>query len=280
MMLAVWRYIAIAYPLKERDWCNMKTTRNVVITSYIVSVVISAPWYFSNGIVMMYDSNQVPYYYPFEKNNSMLFGMAMLIRALLQQLLPSVVLSIFSIKLIAALLKKGQNMQQPVSSLNSLNDTRNVRIKQQTDRSIIITLTVVALFLIVKIPKGMRNLIHAVYYIYNKSNDDLLECVSHFAWILDTLLFFNMSITFVVYYTMSSNFRTTFKSLFNSNKVMVSITCRIVNSSYGHGIYFGSSLINPDIKDDNPTKVWSIETIAAEATIIGVTRERQPMCCV
>ncbi|XP_065209909.1 sex peptide receptor-like [Planococcus citri] len=221
LMLAIWRYIAVAHPLKERDWCNMKTTRNSVIAGYIVGVLLSIPRYFSFGIEM-YSSES---YYPDYKENSILRDISYLIRALLQRFLPSVVLLIFSIKLIATLLKKGPSKEQPASSSNAQNNARNLKIKQQTDRSIIITLIVVALYLIEQISKGLNHLRHGSILkpIYSKFNS---KCLVQFEDAVDTLSYFNMSITFVVYYAMSRNFRTTFKSLFNSNITSLRISSR------------------------------------------------------
>ncbi|XP_065204529.1 sex peptide receptor-like [Planococcus citri] len=42
MMLAIWRYIAVTHPLKERYWCNLKVTFEGIGIIYVVCFVYSA----------------------------------------------------------------------------------------------------------------------------------------------------------------------------------------------------------------------------------------------
>lgn len=43
--LAVWRYIAVAYPQKNREWCRMETTIAAIISAYIVCPLLCIPLY-------------------------------------------------------------------------------------------------------------------------------------------------------------------------------------------------------------------------------------------
>ncbi len=45
VILAVWRYIAIGYPQKNREWCNMNNTIWAIISSYVITPIISIPIY-------------------------------------------------------------------------------------------------------------------------------------------------------------------------------------------------------------------------------------------
>lgn len=47
VVLAVWRYIAVAYPQKNRDWCKMENTYKAVIAGYIVCPVLCIPVFLS-----------------------------------------------------------------------------------------------------------------------------------------------------------------------------------------------------------------------------------------
>ena len=42
IVLAVWRYVAIAYPLRSPLWCNMRRTRRKVVASYVLGATLSA----------------------------------------------------------------------------------------------------------------------------------------------------------------------------------------------------------------------------------------------
>ncbi|EDW33164.1 GL24649 [Drosophila persimilis] len=41
--LAVWRYIAVGYPQKNRVWCGMRTTIITIFTAYVVCVLVVSP---------------------------------------------------------------------------------------------------------------------------------------------------------------------------------------------------------------------------------------------
>lgn len=49
VILAVWRYIAVGFPHKNRVWCNMSKTIRVIIYSYIITPLISIPVYIFHG---------------------------------------------------------------------------------------------------------------------------------------------------------------------------------------------------------------------------------------
>ncbi|XP_065209213.1 FMRFamide receptor-like [Planococcus citri] len=224
VMLAIWKYIAVAHPLKARYWCTMKITRYAVITCYITSALLSIPMYFSANIVPKYSTTEkLSYYSPSHKKNSIMRDIAFFIKAVLQQLLPSVVLLIFTFRMISALLTKGSNNEPETSCSNIRNNARNARMKQQTDRSIIITLTVVVLFLITQIPLGAINLTEILLPdIYRKLDDLLGLCYSSYVNVISSSTFYyiNTSVSFFVYYAMSQNFRTTFQSLFSSGRII------------------------------------------------------------
>lgn len=41
--LAVWRYIAVGYPQKNRQWCGMRTTMITITSAYVVCVLVVSP---------------------------------------------------------------------------------------------------------------------------------------------------------------------------------------------------------------------------------------------
>lgn len=50
VMLAVWRYIAVAYPHRNRIWCNMRTTLITIASAYIVCPFAAIPLYLATAI--------------------------------------------------------------------------------------------------------------------------------------------------------------------------------------------------------------------------------------
>lgn len=50
VMLAVWRYIAVAYPQRNRIWCNMRTTLITIACAYVVCPFAAIPLYLASAI--------------------------------------------------------------------------------------------------------------------------------------------------------------------------------------------------------------------------------------
>lgn len=50
VMLAVWRYIAVAYPHRNRIWCNMRTTMITIASAYIVCPFAAISLYLATDI--------------------------------------------------------------------------------------------------------------------------------------------------------------------------------------------------------------------------------------
>lgn len=53
VILAIWRYIAVEFPQRNRIWCRMRTTIKAIISSYVITPIISLPIYLT--------SDRVPY---------------------------------------------------------------------------------------------------------------------------------------------------------------------------------------------------------------------------
>ncbi|XP_065209221.1 G-protein coupled receptor dmsr-1-like [Planococcus citri] len=216
VMLSVWRHIAIVHPLKERQWCSMKMTRNVVIAGYLTSFLLSTPIYLSAGIKHV-GNNQTQIYVPRAVDDSNMFVISRIINSVLYQLLPAVALPIFSYKLIFILrAKKGhQQYQSPSADINNIRNTKTTEMRNKSDRSIVLLLTVVTLHVISKLPTGIVDLL---YLTYGRANKIDWECYYNVSVIFDTMTCVTLSVTFIIYYTMGNNFRITFNSLFCTRK--------------------------------------------------------------
>lgn len=49
--LAVWRYIAIAHPQRNREWCNFRRTVIAITGAYVICPLICMPIYFTTALV-------------------------------------------------------------------------------------------------------------------------------------------------------------------------------------------------------------------------------------
>ncbi|GBP37023.1 Sex peptide receptor [Eumeta japonica] len=115
--LAVWRYIAIAYPQKNRTWCSKKNTALAIIGAYLTCPILCMPIYFAMNIVarevtplnnsefaeeMALPQNRTVYVLEMSKNVELVTAI-MWIYSVILKLVPSIALSILSSCLISKL---------------------------------------------------------------------------------------------------------------------------------------------------------------------------------
>lgn len=112
VMLGVWRYIGIIHPLKERSWCNKKTTRIVTIACYVAGVMVSIPIYLvlrnektSDRDDSNYSSNchirkpsTIEIRTMLHGSNDIIFRILFFIHGVVLKMLPSIVLIIISFR--------------------------------------------------------------------------------------------------------------------------------------------------------------------------------------
>ncbi|XP_058987926.1 G-protein coupled receptor dmsr-1-like [Musca domestica] len=343
--LAVWRYIAVGYPQKNRQWCGMRTTIITITSAYVVCVLVVSPsMYLVTSIVEFRDTinakGKVISYAPLTQyvidyhqmdassssssslkkpddaasletgqsyqqqdmqfNNSsaadILLNMmnssylattdatsttttmtttttttpynitgtpvvndgsrdviayrlyhselalhnkslqytTFLIYSVLIKLIPSIALTILSIRLIMALLEAkrrrkmltsnaangmkpiingklagGEASQPTPTQPKPRKNSKTLEKEKQTDRTTRMLLAVLLLFLITEFPQGILGLLNTIL-----GNDFYLQCYLKLSDIMDIMALINSSINFILYCSMSRQFRTTFTLLF------------------------------------------------------------------
>ncbi|XP_065204521.1 sex peptide receptor-like [Planococcus citri] len=203
VQLTIWRYIAIAHPFEVRRWCHMKITCKVIITGYVMCVFLAIPTYLTREIAST-SGNRKPIY----TVNSTLFSLSFITYGILGALLPAIVLTVFGLKLLITLLAR----KSSTSFSNTENNMRSGKTKE-VDRSIMILFTILALFLTAEFPRAIIYLLAMIYNV--RVNAMNYQCYLSLIQIFNFICYINKSLPFLGYYTMSQQFRDTFKSLFN-----------------------------------------------------------------
>lgn len=213
LILAFWRYIAIAYPHKNREWCKMENTLWALVIAYVMCPIICTPLYLTvsvKGETEFLDStgkritktvaeqdqnltslyNTTLYYVKFNewalRNNGFHKKMIFWIYSVVIKLLPCVVLTFLSMRLIFALLETKKRTKTlmcsslPMQEINITNDgescsnvikskhkhrTKSMRLidkEKQTDRTTRMLLAVLLLFLLTEFPQGILGLLSAL----------------------------------------------------------------------------------------------------------------------
>ncbi|XP_065209193.1 FMRFamide peptide receptor frpr-18-like [Planococcus citri] len=232
-MLAAWRYIAVVHPLKERSWCSMKKTRNVVIAGYVVCTLLYViPQYLTLRIETTEGTPETYSLAAIQEGGLIKHSTVDIIHAVIIRLLPSVVLAGFTIRLVISLLKRETHQEQSTTEFGSVQNTaRNVKMKQDANRSTTILLVVVLLFFIAEFPRGILNLLRVGFEHDEKSEEIHGRCYAALVQIFTTLTDINLSITFIVYSTLSKQFWATFKLLSRCaykiiSRIISRVTCK------------------------------------------------------
>ncbi|XP_062550972.1 G-protein coupled receptor dmsr-1-like [Armigeres subalbatus] len=241
--LAVWRYIAVAYPQKNRIWCGMTNTLLAITSSYIVCPMVGIPLYLSFSIkphVEQLGSDGNPYKLStngtarnitlyrtstseLAENYPTLLNVNFWIYSVVIKLIPCIALTILSLRLIAALLEAKRRRKQltgnskgmkqivdgRVVDVQQKKSSKNMDKEKQTDRTTRMLLAVLLLFLITEFPQGILGLLSALlgkHFFYN--------CYLKLGDLMDVLALINSAINFILYCSMSRQFRNTFNYLF------------------------------------------------------------------
>ncbi|XP_058121989.1 G-protein coupled receptor dmsr-1-like [Anopheles ziemanni] len=240
--LAIWRYIAVAYPQRNRQWCDMSKTLAAIFSSYVVCPFLAVPIYLSFSIqsnveLLAGDGNtwlkhdappgggrNVTLYRlgtsQLVRDNPALLNVNFWIYSVVFKLIPCIALTILSLRLIGALLEAKQRRSQltgTATGLKQIVDGRVVDAKggkqtdkeRQTDRTTRMLLAVLLLFLITEFPQGILGLLSAVL-----ENDFFYNCYLKLGDVMDVLALVNSAINFILYCSMSRQFRSTFNDLF------------------------------------------------------------------
>lgn len=193
--LAVWRFIAVAYPQRNRIWCEMRTTKFAIASSYVVCPLLAIPFYLgytitpqievlgTDGNIFVQNSSDIQRnvtlykVLPSElvKNHHVFMTINVWLYSVVIKLIPCFALTILSLRLIGALLEAKRRRKQLINSSNTglkvMSNGKIVEVKKssktldkekQTDRTTRMLLAVLLLFLLTEFPQGILGLMSAL----------------------------------------------------------------------------------------------------------------------
>ncbi|XP_050093964.1 G-protein coupled receptor dmsr-1-like [Anopheles aquasalis] len=192
--LAIWRYIAVAYPQRNRQWCDMSKTLAAIFSSYDVCPFLAIPIYLSfsiqsnvellgsDGNLLLRDTNDTGRNVTLfrlgtsqlVRDNPTLLNVNFWIYSVVFKLIPCIALTILSLRLIGALLEAKQRRSQLTGTATGMKQIVDGRVvdaakgskqsdkEKQTDRTTRMLLAVLLLFLITEFPQGILGLLSAI----------------------------------------------------------------------------------------------------------------------
>jgi hypothetical protein len=209
--LAVWRYIAVAHPQRNREWCSDKRTFLMIILAYVCCPLLCIPLYIATEVrpqMELLDKHGMtvnrtfnltvfdlkPFNSTIERNltayegitNTTLYFVKLntsigntlkdinfWIYSVVIKLIPCVALTVLSIKLVMVLLEAKQrrkNLTMKNTAIKMGNGKEHTYEKakkrrkgtdkeRQTDRTTMMLLAVLLLFLLTELPQGILGLL-------------------------------------------------------------------------------------------------------------------------
>ncbi|XP_030375135.1 probable G-protein coupled receptor 139 [Scaptodrosophila lebanonensis] len=217
--LAVWRYVAIRHPNGSCANFLLSHSREAILFPFIISPILCFPTYFVFKVQKSYAKDSpVPLYHVDADKNTILYRFNFWIHSVIIKLLPCCILTIISFVLMRVLceasrrrlkLKDYDAPEKYAIQLNEGKSKRPPRCDRRNDRTTLLLVAVLVLFLITEFPQGLLGLLSGML-----EKCFFAHCYPPFGEIMDLLALINAAIGFVLYGLMSKQFRTTFKSLF------------------------------------------------------------------
>ncbi|NP_001276370.1 neuromedin-U receptor 1-like [Apis mellifera] len=223
LTLAVWRYIAIRFP-QYNTWCTAARCKMALWSSFLAPFIACAPSYLVFGIrKQTVNENgilEIAYIVDadYSQHKDFFYQLNFWILGVVVKLLPCVILTVISCWLIKALYRakgrkqalKSYNQCKNISVMgNGLIPKRPSKSERRADRTTKMLVAVLLLFLVTEIPQGILGLLSGVL-----GDCFFRNCYHNFGEVMDILALLNGAINFILYCSMSRQFRTTFGQLF------------------------------------------------------------------
>ncbi|KAH3828303.1 G-protein coupled receptor dmsr-1-like [Dreissena polymorpha] len=224
--LAVFRYVIVRFPRIGAQYCSKQKAKTAVVAVAVIITIVCIPnsisYEFRSRSDQIQSSNTSQtggtIWFIDVRNGTyadvVLAKFNFWIQAVIVKLLPCFLLTVFSILLVRTM-QDAEKRRKKMMTKRSVADgetepigsgttSKRARQSQRTTRMLV---TVVILFLLTEIPQGIMNLLSGViedffHLIYTPLGD-----------LLDILALINNGINFVLYCSMSKQFRDTFLSI-------------------------------------------------------------------
>ncbi|XP_074094196.1 G-protein coupled receptor dmsr-1 isoform X9 [Cotesia typhae] len=248
--LAIWRFIAIAYPRSNTEWCSTKRTVLTILGTYLICPLICLPVYFTTKVrstqelfdpndnltnSSLYNStelrvNQTLWFVDLSdtmKANSLLNLLNFCMYSVVIKLIPCIALTILSLRLIKALMdtKKRRKLLINATLVRKTDDKvrdSSCDIKKSKKKSAKAidkqrqtdrtTKMLLAVLLLFLLTEFPQGVLGLLSVILGSGF--FRTCYVKLGEMMDVLALINSAINFILYCAMSRQFRMTFSQLF------------------------------------------------------------------
>ncbi|XP_012287919.2 sex peptide receptor-like [Orussus abietinus] len=254
--LAVWRYIAVAHPQKNREWCSFRRTVMAIAGAYVICPIICVPLYLTtrvtprmelldtegnainltlfNGTAPDSATNTTLYFVNLTevaKANGFLNDTNFWMYSVVIKIIPCIALTILSLRLILALVEAKKRRQKLISATVVKTDDVTIdaseikRSRKKSGRLIDkerqtdrTTRMLLAVLLLFLITEFPQGVLGLLSVMLGSGF--FQTCYTKLGEVMDILALINSAINFILYCAMSRQFRMTFNQLFCRWKVL------------------------------------------------------------
>lgn len=203
--VAIWRFIAVSFPANTTIWCSMARAKLAILSTYSMCTIFCLPVYLTFTVSRFRgEENQIMYRVDFseiaQRHHHLLEKMNFWIFSVITKLVPCVALTGLSLGLIKVLYETNKRRQRLKN---------RAEVDRTHDRTTRMLLAVLLLFLLTEFPSGLLALLSGILGTEFFNNVYL-----NFGETMDILALINSAINFIIYCSMSQQFRSTFAELF------------------------------------------------------------------
>ena len=223
LTVGVWRYFSVVHPLSSYQWLTLNRAFLAILFAYVGSPILCMPLYMTftiqeRNITSPQQVNETLTLYFLgtselaRAHHSLLENINFWMYSVVIKIIPCVMLTILSFFLIKALVqarKRRDHLKNRRESMAECSSSQSGPEGEHVDCITKMLLAVLILFLITELPHGILTLLSGILGDAFFSN-----CYGHLGELMDILALINGAINFMLYYTMSRQFRQTLSCFF------------------------------------------------------------------
>lgn len=203
--VAIWRFLSISFPQNTSLWCSMYRAKWAIAMTYVLSAIFCIPVYLTFTVsTFRSDDGEIMYRVDFSdiagEYGGLLEKAQFWIFSVITKLVPCVALTGISLGLVKVLYERNKRRQ-------ILKGTADA--DRNHDRTTRMLLAVLLLFLLTEFPSGLLALLSGIL-----GNDFYKHVYVNVGEVMDALALINSAINFIIYCSMSQQFRNTFAYMF------------------------------------------------------------------
>lgn len=202
--VAIWRFMAVCYPAATMRWRSLSRARIAIASTYVACTILCIPVYITFTVKASIENGHPLYKVDFsdiaKRHDDLLASINFWLFSVITKLVPCVALTGLSLGLIRVLYEA--NLRRQRLKVKSDCDKSH-------DRTTKMLLAVLLLFLLTEFPSGMLALLSGAL-----GDEFFANVYQNFGETMDILALVNSAVNFIIYCSMSRQFRDTFAFLF------------------------------------------------------------------